>query len=240
MENGGAGARRQVYLCHSALYSSGNGSGLRVGGEGVGAPIYSAPAPLSLAMHTRAEKAPCEGEEGSIAPCALSSQELSHGGQEALASSCVVVGSTAGRVVCLQFPCWPSWAPHLEHQEVPAGQMPSQAPEPLPAGRTARAVWSRNVGSPVFAPASVCPAESTVLIPCAGARLLSLHAQTGEEVWSFATHGPLMSAALVTPPGIIVGCHKGWVYCVDAKDGRACWQRELVPHLHAPVAGVYV
>lgn len=216
-----------------------------MGGEGVGAPIYSAPAPLSLGMHMRAEKAPRQGEEGCVAPSVgnppgLSSQEISHGGQEALAASCVVVGSTAGRVVCLQFPCWPHWSPHLEHQEVAAGQLPSP-------GRTARVVWSRNVGSPVFAPASVCPAESTVLIPCAGARLLSVHAQTGEEVWSFAARGPLMSAALVISPvalddtmRIIVGCHKGWVYCVDAKHGRACWQRELVPHLPAPVAGVYV
>ena len=36
---------------------------------------------------------------------------------------------------------------------------------------------------------------------------------------------------------VVVGCQKGYVYCLDAACGSVCWQRLLVPDSQAPVSG---
>jgi len=230
-----------------------------VDGEAVGAAVYSAPAPLYPPTHTSAGEVPIrerqnprDGQgQGRAASSEGRGVQAAHLPMQQLAATSVIVCSTGGRVACLRFPCWPSWS---------AAGVEGQAP-PAPRS-TAKVVWSAEVGSPVFASATVClrsqlvpSAESFVLIPCAGARLLALGALTGDLIWSFSSRGPLMSAALLVPPRlhyeqnkqdkqdgmsrIILGCHKGWVYCVEPLDGRACWQKLLVPHLNAPVAGVH-
>jgi hypothetical protein len=229
-----------------------------VDGEAVGAAVYSAPTPLyppthtsAGAVHIRDRRNPRVQGQGRAASAEGRLVQAAHLPMKQHAATSVIVCSTGGRVACLRFPCWPSWS---------AARVEGQAP-PAPRS-TAKVVWSAEVGSPVFASATVClrsqlvpSAESFVLIPCAGGRLLALGALTGELIWSFSPQGPLMSAALLVPPRqhheqnkqdkqddnsrIILGCHKGWVYCVEPKDGRACWQKLLVPHLNAPVAGLH-
>jgi len=54
-------------------------------------------------------------------------------------------------------------------------------------------------------------------------RVRALSAQTGEEVWSFCTGGPIRLAPTVWNGHVFVGSDDGMVYCLDAATGRMLW-----------------
>ena len=91
----------------------------------------------------------------------------------------------------------------------PLGQ--SSAPEPLVAG-------------PAYE-----PVNRLVLVPSEDGRLYSYDAETGEPVWRpFETGGKIWSTPAIGNlsgiPAIYFGSHDGYVYAVNAADGKEMWK----------------
>jgi len=59
-------------------------------------------------------------------------------------------------------------------------------------------------------------------------RLLSLDAQTGKTAWSFTAGSRIDTPPTILPSNdaslCLFGCRDGWVYCLDAADGKLVWK----------------
>ncbi|OHB66491.1 MAG: hypothetical protein A2Y77_03170 [Planctomycetes bacterium RBG_13_62_9] len=55
-------------------------------------------------------------------------------------------------------------------------------------------------------------------------RVYALSADTGEEVWSFCTGGPVRLAPTIWNGRAFVGSDDGWVYCLSAETGDLLWK----------------
>jgi outer membrane protein assembly factor BamB len=56
-----------------------------------------------------------------------------------------------------------------------------------------------------------------------------LDANTGAEIWSFVTEGPVRLAPTVAGELVLFGSDDGFVYAVKAKDGALAWKRRIGP-----------
>ncbi len=53
--------------------------------------------------------------------------------------------------------------------------------------------------------------------------------QTGEERWVFFTDGPVRMAPTIYNQKVYFGSDDGWVYCLNAKDGKLIWNYKPFP-----------
>ena len=60
-------------------------------------------------------------------------------------------------------------------------------------------------------------------------RVTCLHADTGKELWSYCTEGPVRLAPTVFEDRLVFGSDDGHVYCLAAKDGALVWKQRLAP-----------
>src|SRR5262249_6958261 len=60
-------------------------------------------------------------------------------------------------------------------------------------------------------------------------RVRCLDADSGRELWSFCTEGPVRLAPTVAEDLVLFGSDDGQVYCVKAKDGALVWKQRLGP-----------
>ncbi|MFH0938184.1 MAG: PQQ-binding-like beta-propeller repeat protein [Planctomycetota bacterium] len=60
-------------------------------------------------------------------------------------------------------------------------------------------------------------------------QVLSLEAKTGQRRWSFTAGGMVDSPPTIADGYCIFGCRNGWLYCLDAADGRLAWRFRLPP-----------
>ena len=58
-------------------------------------------------------------------------------------------------------------------------------------------------------------------------RLHALDAKTGEEVWAFATKGPIDGSPVIAGEHVYIGAADGRLYRVNLKDGKSDWNRQL-------------
>ena len=61
-------------------------------------------------------------------------------------------------------------------------------------------------------------------------KVYALDAATGEERWSFFTGGPVRLAPTVWKDRVFVGSDDGFVYCLNAADGRLVWKKRGGPN----------
>jgi len=61
-------------------------------------------------------------------------------------------------------------------------------------------------------------------------KLYALSAATGEERWSFFTGGPIRLAPTVAKDRVFAGSDDGFVYCLNAKNGKLLWKRRGGPN----------
>jgi outer membrane protein assembly factor BamB len=61
-------------------------------------------------------------------------------------------------------------------------------------------------------------------------KVYALDAATGEERWSFFTGGPVRLAPTVWKDQVFVGSDDGFVYCLNAADGRLVWKMRGGPN----------
>lgn len=59
-------------------------------------------------------------------------------------------------------------------------------------------------------------------------KVYCLDAESGRELWSFYTEGPVRLAPIVVGPRLYVGSDDGVVYCLDAATGDLVWTRRPV------------
>jgi outer membrane protein assembly factor BamB len=60
-------------------------------------------------------------------------------------------------------------------------------------------------------------------------RLLALDTETGRELWSFYTEGPVRLAPVAWRDRVYFGSDDGHLYCLDAAEGRLSWKFRAVP-----------
>jgi len=60
-------------------------------------------------------------------------------------------------------------------------------------------------------------------------RIVALDAATGAERWSYVTGGPVRLAPTVFGGRVYAGSDDGYLYCLDAKDGRLVWKYSPAP-----------
>ncbi len=62
-----------------------------------------------------------------------------------------------------------------------------------------------------------------VFVPTLHGKLHAIDAETGQDVWSFETGGPLLHAAAATEQKVFVGCADGKLYALQTADGKVAW-----------------
>ncbi len=60
-------------------------------------------------------------------------------------------------------------------------------------------------------------------------RLHCVEAETGKPVWSFYTEGPIRLAPTLAHGNVYFGSDDGFVYCLDASDGKVVWKMRVGP-----------
>jgi outer membrane protein assembly factor BamB len=60
-------------------------------------------------------------------------------------------------------------------------------------------------------------------------RVLAFNAEDGKPVWEFTANGRVDSAPTISDGLCLFGCRSGWLYCLDARDGRLAWRLRLAP-----------
>ena len=87
--------------------------------------------------------------------------------------------------------------------------------------------WQVELGGRLTQPVV---AGGTVFIASVDAQTVhALDAETGKARWSFTVDGRVDSTPTWHEGRLLFGSHNGWVYCLDAADGRLAWRFRAAP-----------
>ncbi len=126
---------------------------------------------------------------------------------------------------------WPMWRCDAERTAVSADRLPDvlhlqwtrHLPPPIPAWKDEPRAQFDRAYLPVVSGALVF-VGSTV-----NDRLTAYDLRTGAERWRFYTEGPVRTAPAAWQDRVFVGSDDGWLYCLEARDGRLLWRRRGGP-----------
>ncbi len=133
-------------------------------------------------------------------------------------------------------PQWPRQDEWPIHMGTP--QRSSATKTPLPAAL--KLLWQKNLATypkgplagdwkgnenvvGVLSAPTVAENKIFVAIPDAH-RVEAHHAQTGETLWSFTANGRIDSPPTIYDGKCLFGSRDGWVYCLQADDGKLVWK----------------
>jgi outer membrane protein assembly factor BamB len=89
------------------------------------------------------------------------------------------------------------------------------------------APWRLRAGMPLTAPTV---ADGRVFVgDVQGCQVLALDQRHGERLWRFTAGGRIDSPPTIFQGRCIFGTHDGYVYCLDAADGRLLWRYLAAP-----------
>jgi len=100
---------------------------------------------------------------------------------------------------------------------------------PAPDAPRAVPVWSAELGSPIWAGATV--AGRTVFVGAASGRLAAFDAATGAPRWTAQLGGAIRTRPCVHGDALFVQADDGALYRLDAATGRARWRVAIVNHV---------
>jgi len=80
-----------------------------------------------------------------------------------------------------------------------------------------------------FTPSAPTAAGGLAFIAGDDGAVRALDMVSGEELWSFATAGPVLQAPTVWESRVYAGSGDGHVYCLEAKTGRLLWKFRAAP-----------
>ena len=66
--------------------------------------------------------------------------------------------------------------------------------------------------------------------------LHAVDAETGAEVWTYATQGEIKSSPVLAGGRVMIGSYDGYLYGLDAATGELAWQVETQNYVHATPA----
>jgi outer membrane protein assembly factor BamB len=95
----------------------------------------------------------------------------------------------------------------------------------VPAG--VKILWKKKLGGTLSA--ATTAGGFVFVADRAGQQVHALDAKTGDIRWTFAAGGPVSAPPTVHEGFCYFGCQDGWVYCVNATDGRLAWRFRAAP-----------
>jgi hypothetical protein len=87
--------------------------------------------------------------------------------------------------------------------------------------------WRLRAGMPVTAP--TIAGGKVFVADIQGCQVLALDRRNGELLWQFAAGGRVDSPPTIFEGRCLFGSHDGYVYCLDAVDGRLLWRYLAAP-----------
>jgi len=125
-----------------------------------------------------------------------------------------VTGETVGHAL------YPQWEFIPEHVPAPAWPMPAEEMPRMHSDNAYHVVVARlprglSVGQ---------AGDSVYFGSCVTNKVYSIDAASGEIRWTFFTEGPVRFAPTVYEDRVYVGSDDGYVYCLDAENGKLIWK----------------
>ncbi len=104
----------------------------------------------------------------------------------------------------------------------------------LVSSDTGRIIWSKNLGSPVYASPSAL--GNTLLVPTTRGRLLAISSVDGSRLWEFYADNGLIRLTSPATDGhsVYVGSSDGTAYRLEASTGKVLWRFEGPDAIVAP------
>ena len=123
----------------------------------------------------------------------------------------------AGSGVKLGSEDWPTY----RHDPARSGSVPTQVPAKV------KLLWERKLGGKL-APATV--AGGLVFVASRDGQCVhALDAAGGEPCWTYAVGGPVDTPPTIHNGLCLFGSRDGWVYCLNASDGKLVWRFRAAP-----------
>jgi polyvinyl alcohol dehydrogenase (cytochrome) len=126
---------------------------------------------------------------------------------------------------------WTGWGPSQDNTRFQRGEA---------AGLNAHEVgrlelrWAYAFPGDVIAFAAPTVINGTVFVGSAGGLVQALDSKTGCLHWIYQANGPVRAAMTVATEGtaktLVFSDQNGWVYAVDARNGKARWKKRVEEH----------
>jgi len=119
---------------------------------------------------------------------------------------------------------WPAW----RHDAERSGSSPTKVPAEV------KLLWEKKLGGKIT-PASA--AGGMVFVASRdGQQVCALDATTGEKRWTYALGGPVDTPPTIHEGLCLFGSRDGWVYCLNASDGKLVWRFRAAPEERRMIA----
>jgi outer membrane protein assembly factor BamB len=86
--------------------------------------------------------------------------------------------------------------------------------------RTGKALWSADTGAEILAEPLV---DGGRVFAANGLGTVAAYATSGKRLWSFAAGNAVYSSPIMVNGKVVFGCNNGWLYALDASNGRLAW-----------------
>jgi len=111
--------------------------------------------------------------------------------------------------------------PTLRGSEMRGGS--TRAPVPASPAK----LWATTLGPKLTAP--VVAGGKVVVASVHLGRITALNSANGKPLWSYVAGGRVDSPPTIHNGMALFGCADGWVYCLDASDGKLAWRFRAAP-----------
>src|SRR5258706_3576141 len=133
---------------------------------------------------------------------------------------------------------WNGWSPSPDNMRFQSAQKAGLKPEQL---GSLKLKWAFGFPGDVTAFAAPSVLNGTVFVGSAGGAVSAIDAKSGCLHWMFQATGPVRSAVLALAAGagtaFVFGDQNGGVYGLDAKTGKARWQKRIEQHEASRLTG---